>query len=206
MNDGELLLHNILDNPADDVVRLVYADWLEEQGDAKRAAAIRWFIANPDYYQFVPITEFVPSLTEFKFSGEVCGVWHRGFGREVRMRCADFMTHAGAIFREHPVERVVLTDREPQPQHTGRCGWMNYYEVFDDPVYFSGGHAPRFENYALPRELYLLLRGDSDVIENSNNCWAMYRTREDCVSALSTACVTYGRQLALASRSGPTPT
>lgn len=32
MNDGELLLRQILNNPADDLARLVYADWLEEQG------------------------------------------------------------------------------------------------------------------------------------------------------------------------------
>ena len=41
-SDGEALYRAILDNPADDVVRLVYADWLEESGtDAARAEFIR---------------------------------------------------------------------------------------------------------------------------------------------------------------------
>lgn len=35
------LLQNILDNPDDDLVRLVYADWLEEQGQGDRAEFIR---------------------------------------------------------------------------------------------------------------------------------------------------------------------
>lgn len=38
---GEELLRAILDNPEDDVVRLVYADWLEEHGEGERAEFIR---------------------------------------------------------------------------------------------------------------------------------------------------------------------
>lgn len=38
---GAALLANITDNPADDTIRLVYADWLEEQGDHQRAAFLR---------------------------------------------------------------------------------------------------------------------------------------------------------------------
>lgn len=41
-SDGEALYRAILDNPADDTVRLVYADWLDESGnDAARAEFIR---------------------------------------------------------------------------------------------------------------------------------------------------------------------
>lgn len=35
------LLRAILEHPEDDVARLVYSDWLEEQGQAERAAFIR---------------------------------------------------------------------------------------------------------------------------------------------------------------------
>lgn len=38
---GDALLRRILEDPADDSARLVYADWLEEQGDADRAEFIR---------------------------------------------------------------------------------------------------------------------------------------------------------------------
>jgi uncharacterized protein (TIGR02996 family) len=41
MTDGEQLLGAILDVPADDAPRLVYADWLDEHGDADRAEFIR---------------------------------------------------------------------------------------------------------------------------------------------------------------------
>jgi uncharacterized protein (TIGR02996 family) len=41
MNDGEALFQAILEDPEDTGLRLVYADWLEEHGDADRAEFIR---------------------------------------------------------------------------------------------------------------------------------------------------------------------
>ena len=41
MNDGAGLFQAILDDPEDTGLRLVYADWLEEHGDADRAEFIR---------------------------------------------------------------------------------------------------------------------------------------------------------------------
>lgn len=35
MSEGDKLLQAILDNPEDDALRLVYADWLEERGDPR---------------------------------------------------------------------------------------------------------------------------------------------------------------------------
>ncbi|VTR92373.1 Repeat-companion domain protein OS=Isosphaera pallida (strain ATCC 43644 / DSM 9630 / IS1B) GN=Isop_0537 PE=4 SV=1 [Gemmata massiliana] len=43
----EPFLKAICDNPDDDTVRLVYADWLEENGDPERAEFIRLQIAYP---------------------------------------------------------------------------------------------------------------------------------------------------------------
>jgi uncharacterized protein (TIGR02996 family) len=41
MNDGDALLAAILADPDDDIPRLVYADWLQENGDEARAEFIR---------------------------------------------------------------------------------------------------------------------------------------------------------------------
>jgi uncharacterized protein (TIGR02996 family) len=40
-NDGDALFRAILANPADDMPRLVYADWLQENGKPERAEFIR---------------------------------------------------------------------------------------------------------------------------------------------------------------------
>ena len=41
MGDGDALLARILADPGDDTVRLVYADWLEENGRSERAGFVR---------------------------------------------------------------------------------------------------------------------------------------------------------------------
>lgn len=41
MTDRELLLQGILDDPADDAPRLIYADWLEDHGETAHAELIR---------------------------------------------------------------------------------------------------------------------------------------------------------------------
>lgn len=51
MSDGDAILRSVLLHPEDDAPRLVYADWLQEQGDEWRAKFIRHAIdiaRNPD--------------------------------------------------------------------------------------------------------------------------------------------------------------
>src|SRR5438105_1569872 len=51
--DGQALLDAILDEPEDDLPRLAYADWLEEQGDgalSERALLIRCQLRTQDLY------------------------------------------------------------------------------------------------------------------------------------------------------------
>ena len=41
MSEYDSFLHAIVANPADDTVRLAFADWLDENGDTTRAEFIR---------------------------------------------------------------------------------------------------------------------------------------------------------------------
>jgi uncharacterized protein (TIGR02996 family) len=41
MTHDDAFLHDIIENPDDDRPRLVYADWLDDHGQAERAAFIR---------------------------------------------------------------------------------------------------------------------------------------------------------------------
>jgi uncharacterized protein (TIGR02996 family) len=56
---GKGLLQDIIENPADDVPRLIYADWLEENGAEERADFIRQAIAFP-HASFVRLTDGNP--------------------------------------------------------------------------------------------------------------------------------------------------
>lgn len=47
MTTSDALLAAVLANPADDLPRLVYADWLDENGQPERAEFIRHAVAHP---------------------------------------------------------------------------------------------------------------------------------------------------------------
>lgn len=61
MNDGQALYQAICENPDDDTTRLVYADWLEEQGEDEYARYIRTSISlrnPPDEESFENVMEW----------------------------------------------------------------------------------------------------------------------------------------------------
>ena len=120
MSDGDALLRAILDDPDDDAPRLVYADWLDEQGDSPRAIFIRTQIElarlpadDPARDGLVQAertlwrthraawTEWVPSwarVAEFR----------RGFLEEIRCQAADFLAGVDGISRQTPLVAVRL--------------------------------------------------------------------------------------------------
>lgn len=149
------LLDGIIANPEDNVRRGAYADWLDEheEGDicphcngdgeeehtiycdgdykidvrecshckgtggtsnkfAKRAAFIRGQLQDPQ-----------SSRTVSKHVVEV--VWRRGFIAEVRCTMVDWERYGSDACRNHAVERVVITDKEPHLAglivSTGEC-------------------------------------------------------------------------------------
>ena len=59
MNDGAALIKAIITNPDEDTPRLVYADWLEENGQALRAEFIRLQIklaaTDPAQWQYADV-------------------------------------------------------------------------------------------------------------------------------------------------------
>lgn len=56
-------------------------------------------------------------------------VWRRGFVSEIRAPLATLLDHGAAILGEHPVTRMVVTDRQPAERAVKRFGW---YWVSDD--------------------------------------------------------------------------
>ncbi len=60
MTDGDLLFKAILDNPEDDTLRLVYADWLQEQGQDDRAEFIRSFFPKEVHWKIMTFNSDYP--------------------------------------------------------------------------------------------------------------------------------------------------
>lgn len=253
-SDEAGLLAAILESPEGDGPRLIYADWLEENGKPERASFIRvqcelarlpgivefnrlvsqlewdslrlelrgWMrfeLSSPRdrigvlYYQgpnpkVEPLRRRERDL--FANSGpagwwDVPGQWRatvgtsppqiesadgyryvvrRGFVECVSLPTAAFLKHAAELARRHPVERVVLTDREPY--HNAADCWM-----WAASRLFASGRA---ENSVLPRDLFALLADDIDILNRSS--WRTYRTRDAANLALSRAACRYARAAA----------
>jgi uncharacterized protein (TIGR02996 family) len=125
MNQREAFLRDIVEHPGDDAPRLIFADWLEEQGDGARAEFIRLQCAldgmSPeDARQAVLRARGVALLGQHEkhWTAELgglveSGIFRRGFLEEVTVRASVFLEQAEALFRLAPLRRVCLRGAAP---------------------------------------------------------------------------------------------
>lgn len=124
-DDGAALLAAIIANPDEDTPRLVYADWLQENGQEERAEFIRsqcngsngkktnsiigtWFNVFGRGFE---VTWRSSSLFLWSY-GELprnSATIRRGFIDRIRCTAAEWLVHADAILAQHPVRHVALT-------------------------------------------------------------------------------------------------
>jgi len=221
MTTGEALLQAVLDEPGDDVRRLVYADWLEEYGQdwvsAIWAKLIRFHMKQPPYLEAKEILVEVIAdpprserlirwgITPFGWrsdetahlkqlitgllrdSPSITGLWtfRRGFVDEVDLTCDQFMEHAAALFSQHPITRVGLTDRKPLPR--AYHGFPRNLFLLDKYLYAKGDLI-----HSLPNELWPAHVRLCDEQTGKKRFW----TAEEAMAGLSTVCVAHGRQQA----------
>src|SRR5438552_1524865 len=116
------LVRDILANPADDAPRLVYADWLEENGDSERAEFVRVQIEHarldPDDEQRQALAQRAQTLVEAhgkrwceslpRWAGPVSWWFRRGFVADVVAPAEQFLAGAGGLRRLVPLEGASL--------------------------------------------------------------------------------------------------
>jgi uncharacterized protein (TIGR02996 family) len=88
MTDGDALLRAICANPRDDLPRLVYADWLEENGRPERAAFIRTDV------EMARRDEFDPERLRYAARREA-DPWYRNAVKEVGEQLPDGLSWSG---------------------------------------------------------------------------------------------------------------
>jgi uncharacterized protein (TIGR02996 family) len=116
----DVFLQSIIDSPEDDFPRLVYADWLEDQGRSERAEFIRVQV------ELAPLPEHDPRRAGLAYrerellrshgeawAGAVVGLaedweYRRGFIEAVTVSARFFVPRAEALFRAAPVREVRL--------------------------------------------------------------------------------------------------
>jgi len=138
-SDAAALLRAVLLAPEDEAPRLVYADFLEDRGQADRARLIRWMIRVPTYRFFwrqsrlasrpkhehkeaiKAIRGFNPRLTVLCRDewGPRRGVeqvtMRRGFGEPITLPAQVFLATGGELFAAHPFTSVIPSDPHPRP-------------------------------------------------------------------------------------------
>ncbi|MBL8800196.1 MAG: TIGR02996 domain-containing protein [Planctomycetia bacterium] len=117
------LLRTIIDQPDDDTPRLIYADWLEEQGEQPRAELIRVQVEAADLFRrrydvqraiglrdrgFALLRqhekhwarEFQPYVENWTFE--------RGFIEYIALPASDFVARGDFLFERAPIRRMYL--------------------------------------------------------------------------------------------------
>jgi uncharacterized protein (TIGR02996 family) len=117
----EPFLRAICENPEDDTVRLVYADWLDENGDPDRAEFIRLQVAQADKPRMYDADYFRAEAlfrknrdAWFAELPEVLGferedTFRRGFSYAVRARTVTYLVrHHAQLFATAPIQSLTL--------------------------------------------------------------------------------------------------
>jgi uncharacterized protein (TIGR02996 family) len=205
------LLNAVLADPADDTARLVLADALEEAGDWERAEFIRdqteWRPGSADIdlldanlEAWCPWFERHPELGLFRtrhhhyglkvtHAGGQVTMWSKGFVAEVRCTLADYEAHAAALFAAQPIERVVLTDKQPSSFDKG----VPPFYWFGDG-WISSRHDDELPDYLLGIMEELRLGNSFNRPDGAKA--RTFDASQLALDAASAALVTYGRRLA----------
>lgn len=194
---GDALIADIIADPADDGLRLVLADWLEEHGGPEwngRADYIRdevagRYVVPAKLYHWPDLPHLLAGRDEvaLRILGWHCR-WSRGFVSLVSCRLEDWLAHGPAVAKAHPLQRVELTDREPSDGHpVGQedrerwgSGW-GWWPVSDAE--------PTQEADEIPEPLWDLLPEPA----GRNSFWKAYPSTQAAIDALSDACVRWAR-------------
>lgn len=205
MDDGAALLRGICEEPGDDTARLVYADYLDERGEAARAEFIRLQILlhNTSFIRQggrhskwpEPWASRIRRADELanqyarEWAGALADQWphdrfmfedayRRGFLERARFASGRFLSDAARVFGEHPVVQVTLSGRGPRragPSETGNWFWRRVVE---------------------PHERYLPDEVPAVIFDRLDQPAAGYTGAYRANDALSAVLVAYGRELA----------
>lgn len=127
MSDRNALLQGVIDEPADDAVRLIFADWLDDHDEADLAefirAQVRQAAMNPwdagyaslearcfglarAHPEWSSVPEIFLSNVD-RFCGRQVSPFERGFLGRVRMDAGQFAKER-SLFARHPITEVTL--------------------------------------------------------------------------------------------------
>jgi uncharacterized protein (TIGR02996 family) len=140
MTHHDAFLHSIIESPEDDAPRLIYADWLEERGDPRRAEFIRlqcrlagmaegdparadlldreWELLTVYRQRWQPQATSV--LAKYPFGS----AFLRGFLARLNLPAAVLLENGDELFRTYPLEELRIRDVGGQLAEIARRPWL----------------------------------------------------------------------------------
>lgn len=146
MNHEQAFLQAIRETPHDDAPRLIYADWLEEQGGAVRAARADFIriqcrldeLPDDDPVRDRLEDEAADLLAEHEaeWTQPLHGLaedWRfsRGFVEHIRIRGENLLTHAERLFDFAPLHSLHLLIPPKAVPHLAACPQLQWVETLD---------------------------------------------------------------------------
>jgi uncharacterized protein (TIGR02996 family) len=172
----DCFLADIIENPEDDSVRRIYADWLINNGQETRGEFILKQIATGkrEYREsFILGEQYHLELIHI--------VYQRGFIIEATGVLHALMSHLPYLARKHPIQSIRVTDKHPTQIHG--FGFYEWYITCLGP-----DHAALA--YFLPPELEPYLQ----KAEQQFRYWRRYYSEEAAVNDLSRALILWAHQ------------
>jgi uncharacterized protein (TIGR02996 family) len=185
VTEHESFLRIVCEYPDEDAPRLIFADWLEDQGELASAEFIRAQILRGEVTQVVSHIRPEIAIPHFLYSIDVdqqnvsSVTYKRGFVCSISLTSRCFLEAAPSLFTKHPITEVFLTDKRPNPigpRDNCRYSWFRRFPA-------------QFEScYDLPDGLKVLLSGANPSV--------LFETEAQAHEWFSKLCVEQGRKLA----------
>ena len=146
MDHERAFLQAIREQPDDDAHRLIYADWLEEQGGAERTARAAFIraqcrlaaLSDDDPLRDKLEDEAADILAEYEreWTQPLHGIaedWHfsRGFLERITIRGEEFLTHAERLFESTPLRKIHLLIHARDIPRLAACPALQWVETLD---------------------------------------------------------------------------
>lgn len=173
MTDADKFLAAIIAEPDDDLPRLVFADWLEENGDSDRAEFIRLqCLAEREILQDVDRVRVAQLLADNRSRWNIPGIpgsqtFRRGFVEHLHISADDLIAHSNRIATVSPVVGLRLSVAAGRTSALVQIDWLarlQRLEIFND------GMGPRLREWFRPGAFPLL----RSLSLRNNRLWSDY--------------------------------
>jgi uncharacterized protein (TIGR02996 family) len=143
---ADAFLEAVLEDPEEPAHRLVYADWLEEQGGPDQQARAEFIRVQIELAQMGEDDERRPALAARErilleehgaaWAGRLARLVHecdfrRGFVERVRLNGRAFLRHARTLFRQAPLRQVDLLVGPEEAAELASCPFLARVAVLD---------------------------------------------------------------------------